>query len=66
MDKHLMKESQMAPPSREGALAQSLNRHGHTYTATFNKADLKNITAAGNMTFAVTLFVERQGKHIGN
>ncbi len=50
----------------EGALAKKLVRHGHTYTATFDKADLKNVTADGNITFAVSLFVERQGKHKGN
>jgi hypothetical protein len=50
----------------EGATATSLVRHGHSYTATFNKADLKNITVGDSVAFTVTLFVEHQGNHNGN
>ncbi len=50
----------------EGALAGALTRHGHSYTATFNKSDLKDITAGNNVALTVTLFVERQGNHVGH
>jgi feruloyl esterase len=50
----------------EGAPAVKLTRHGHSYKATFNKQDLKNITAGGEVTFTVTVFVERQGRHQGH
>jgi hypothetical protein len=49
----------------EGAPAVKLTHHGHSYKATFNKQDLKNITAGKEATFTVTLFVERQGHHCG-
>lgn len=49
----------------EGAFATSLARHGHAYTAIFNKADLKNIATGDAVPFTVTLFVERQGHHYG-
>jgi hypothetical protein len=49
----------------EGALAISLTRDGHSYKATFNKQDLKNITSGDKVAFTVTLFVERQGNHYG-
>ena len=48
-----------------GALAVDLTRHGNTYAATFNKADLINMTP-GERYFTVTLFGERQGNHFGN
>jgi hypothetical protein len=50
----------------EGALATTLVRHGHSYRATFNKTDLKNIMVGDNAAFTVTLFVEHQGNHYGN
>jgi hypothetical protein len=50
----------------EGAPAVKLTRHGHSYKATFNKQDLINITAGDEVTFTVTLFVERQGHHYGH
>jgi feruloyl esterase len=49
----------------EGAPAVRLTRHGYSYKATFNKQDLINITAGDEVTFTVTLFVERQGHHYG-
>jgi len=52
----------------EGALATGKNlvRHGNGYKATFKKVDLKNVTPTEKMAFAVTLFVEHQGRHHGN
>jgi pimeloyl-ACP methyl ester carboxylesterase len=50
----------------EGALATKLIRHGRGYRATFNKQDLKNITAGDKVTFTVTLFAERHGHHRGH
>jgi pimeloyl-ACP methyl ester carboxylesterase len=50
----------------EGALAVKLTRYGRGYKATFNKQDLKNITAGDKVTFMVTVFVERQGHYRGH
>ena len=50
----------------EGAPAVKLTRHGHSYKATFDKQDLKNITVRDAATFTVTLFAEQQGRHCGH
>jgi hypothetical protein len=50
----------------EGAPAVKLARRSHGYTATFKKADLKNVTPTEKMAFTATLFVEHQGHHCGN
>ena len=50
----------------EGAPSVKLVRHGHGYTATFKKADLKNIVPTEKMAFTLTLFGEQQGHHYGH
>jgi hypothetical protein len=50
----------------EGAPAVKLTKHGYSYRATFNKQDLKNITAGDAVTFTVTLFAEQRGHHCGH
>ncbi len=50
----------------EGAPALKLTKHGYSYSATFNKQDLKNITAGDAVTFTVTLFAEQRGYHCGH